>query len=57
MKIYSETYHKQTLITFQGDNFLVTLSTLGASLVRIKYKEDELIYYPINKDDMQNPDY
>ena len=57
MNIYSETYHKQTLITFQGDNFLVTLSTLGASLVRIKYKEDELIYYPINKDDMQNPDY
>ena len=57
MNIQISKFNNQHLITFKEGDFSVTFSNLGASFVEIKNKEDELIYSPINKNDMLEPDY
>lgn len=57
MNIKATTFNKQTLITFEENCFSVTFSTLGASFVQILHNNEELIYSPIDKNDMEKSDY
>ena len=57
MNIKTTVFNKQILITFEEGSFSVTFSNFGASFVQIRHKNNELIYSPIDKNDMKKPDY
>lgn len=57
MKFKTNSFKKQHLITIFDDTFSVTFSTLGASIVQIKYKNDNLIYSPKETSNLAKPDF